>query len=110
MAVIGPHALRNSIGYDLRVAREYYKGFNMIKRAPMYEDELKDLEHVYKSKLVHLHQEVEYILPSLLHCMEEFISLHKQNEAIREKLDLLMAKTGRQTSETGDNDCGGSDE
>lgn len=70
----------------------------------MYQDELNDLEIVYKSTLVNLHKQVEDCLPSLLHYMEEFLNLHKQNEAIREKLDVLLAKTGRQPEQEGDCD------
>lgn len=84
--------------------RRYFNGFkfNMINRRPMFQDELNDLEIVYKSTLVNLHKQVEDCLPSLLHYMEEFLSLHKQNEAIREKLDVLLAKTGKQPEEEGE--------
>lgn len=90
--------------------RKYYRGFkfNTIKRRPMFIEELKDLEIVYKGTLVQLHKQVEGCLPSLLHYMEEFLSLHKQNEAIREKLDGLLAKTGRESQEengVNDDDC-----
>jgi hypothetical protein len=92
--------------------RRYFDGFkfNMINRRPMYQDELNDLEMVYKKTLVDLHEQVEQCLPSLLHYMEQFLTLHKQNEAIREKLDVLLAKTGRQTSEESEDDCGGCNE
>lgn len=78
--------------------RRYFQGFkfNMINRRPMYQDELNDLEMVYKKTLVDLHEKVEDCLPSLLHYMQEFLTLHNQNEAIREKLDVLLAKTGKQ--------------
>ena len=77
--------------------RKYYGGFkyNEIKRKPMFQDELNDLEMVYKSTLVNLHKQVEACLPSLLHYMEEFLKLHKQNEEVREKLDVLYEKTGK---------------
>ena len=65
----------------------------------MFQEELNDLEMVYKKTLVDLHQQVEHCLPSLLHFMEDFITLHKQNEAVREKLDALLAKTGRGSQE-----------
>jgi hypothetical protein len=84
--------------------RRYFAGFkfNIINRRPMFQDELNDLEIVYTSTLENLHKQVEDCLPSLLHYMEEFLSLHKQNEAIREKLDVLLAKTGRRNEEEGE--------
>ena len=87
-----------------QAARRYFEGFklNMINRRPMYQDELNDLEMVYKKTLVDLHKQVEDCLPSHLHYMEEFITLHKQNEAVRKKLDVLLAKTGRQPQEETD--------
>jgi len=95
-----------------KACRKYYGGFklNMINRRPMYKDELQDLEMVYKKTLVDLHKQVENILPSLLHYMEEFLTLHKQNEAVREKLDVLLAKLGRPAEEEGDECEGGCDE
>jgi hypothetical protein len=88
---------------------KYYQGFNFnkINRRPMYQEELNDLEIVYKSTLVRLQKEVEQCLPSLLHYMEEFLSLNQQNEAVREKLDALLAKTGRGSQEE---DNGGDDD
>ncbi len=47
------------------------------------------------------------MLPSLLHYMEEFLDLHKQNEAVREKLDVLLVKMGREETKEVD---GGNDE
>lgn len=75
--------------------RKYYGGFKMAAMQGMFDDEFEDLEMMYKSSLVHLEKEVADCLPSLLHYMEEFLKLHKTNEAIREKLDALFAKTGR---------------
>ena len=81
--------------------KKYFQGFNFgkCKRTPMYQDELSDLEVVYRGTLRDLHKQVEDCLPNLLHYMEEFLSLHKQNEAVREKLDALLAKTGKETSQ-----------
>lgn len=78
--------------------RRYYAGFkyNMIKRKPMFEEELKDLEHAYRISLKDMEKEVEVVLPYLLSYMESFVTLHKKNEAMREKLDALLAKTNRE--------------
>lgn len=89
-----------------KALREYYGGFNIYNRRPMYQEELKDLELVYKSTLNQLQKQVEDCLPSLLMYMQEFVSLHKQKEAVREKLDALLAKSGRESQET----CGDCDE
>lgn len=72
----------------------------------MFEDELEDLELVYKSTIRDLHEKVEDVLPSLLYYMEEFLSIHKQNEAVREKLDVLLEKMGREETD----DVNGGDE
>lgn len=74
--------------------RKYYGGFklNMIRRKPMFDDELKDLALVYKSTLEKLDDELEDKLSPLLHYMKEFIQLHEQKEAIEEKLENLIAK------------------
>ena len=87
---------------------EYVRGFkiNMINRRPMYKDELDDLEKVYTCTLDNLGKRVEDTLPSLLYYMEEFLKIHKQNEAVREKLDVLLSKTGRRNED----DAGGDDE
>lgn len=89
--------------------RKYFGGFkfNMINRRPMFQDELSDLEIVYKTALKNYAKEVEEVLPSLLYYMEKFLIVHKQNEAVREKLDVLLAKTGREPQEESD---GGDDE
>ncbi len=78
--------------------------FNVINRSPMFQDELKDLKLVYKTTLSNLHQDVVKCLPPLLHYMEQFLTLHKQNEAIREKLDVLLAKTGGDQEDDGGDD------
>lgn len=75
--------------------RTYFEGFNVGREKKMFQEELKDLELTYKATLLNLHKQVENVLPSLLHYMEEFVTLHKKNEAVREKLDTLLAKTGR---------------
>jgi hypothetical protein len=82
---------------SVQAVRKYLGGFgyNKINRRPMFQDELNDLEIVYKTALKNYAKEVEDVLPPLLHYMEQFLTLHKQNEAIREKLDVLLAKTGR---------------
>ena len=75
--------------------QKYYEGFNVGREKQMFKEELKDLEIVYKTALKNYAKEVEDVLPSLLHYMEKFLVVHKQNEAIREKLDNLLEKTGR---------------
>ena len=79
----------------------YFRGFdyNKPKRRPMYENELSDLEMVYRKTLVDLDHQVQIVLPSLLAYMEDFLALHRQNEAIREKLDVLLAKSGRENED-----------
>jgi hypothetical protein len=92
--------------------RRYFDGFkfNMINRRPMYQDELNDLEMVYKKTLADLQGKVEDCLPPLLHYMQEFLTLHNHNEAIREKLDVLLEKTSRKAYTARDETCGGLDE
>lgn len=87
--------------------QKYYEGFNAARERVMFNEELKDLEIVYKTALKNYAKEVEDILPTLLHYMDKFLTVHKQNEAVREKLDTLLEKTGRESS---DKDCGGDDE
>lgn len=85
--------------------RAYLRGFKHKRKKPMFVDELKDLEIVYKSSLDSIQREVEETLPSLLHYMEKFLELHKQNEAIAEKLEILNAKTGKNSEdEEGDDE------
>lgn len=79
---------------SLTTLEKYYRGFGYNKRGPMFEEELKDLEGAYVTTLKSLHKEVEDVLPSLLHYMEEFITLHKQNAVMSEKLDVLREKMG----------------
>lgn len=84
--------------------RKYYEGFNVGREKKMFQEELRDLEITYKAALVGLHKEVESVLPSLLYYMEEFVTLHKKNEAIREKLDALLAKTGKDSQKEEDDE------
>jgi methionine salvage enolase-phosphatase E1 len=62
----------------------------------MFEEELKDLEQAYRISMKDMEKQVETLLPYLLSYMEQFVTLHKKNEAMREKLDALLAKTGRE--------------
>jgi hypothetical protein len=87
--------------------QKYYEGFNLGRERAMFKEELQDLEVVYKTALRNYAKEVEEILPTLLHYMDKFLTVHKQNEAIREKLDNLLEKTGRESQEEID---GGDDE
>jgi len=73
----------------------------------MFQEELQDLEVVYKTALKNYAKEVEETLPSLLYYMDKFLTVHKQNEVVREKLDALLQKTGREPQEESD---GGDDE
>ena len=85
--------------------QKYYEGFNLGREKIMFQEELKDLEVVYKTALKNYAKEVEDVLPSLLYYMEKFLTLHKQNETIRDKLEDLMEKTGRQPQdEDGDDE------
>lgn len=92
--------------------QKYFEGFNVGREKKMFKEELNDLETVYKTALENYAKEIEDVLPSLLHYMERFLKVHKQNEAISEKLEVLLAKTGRQPQdEDGDCDsCGGCNE
>lgn len=82
------------------------EGFNTGREQTMFKEELEDLEIVYKTALKNYAKEVEEVLPSLLYFMEKFLIVHKQNEAIREKLEDLLAKTGRQECD----ECDGGDD
>jgi hypothetical protein len=84
--------------------RKYFEGFNVGRERKMFQEELKELEIAYKATLLNLHNQVENVFPSLLYYMEKFLTLHKQNEAVREKLDALLAKTGRGTEEEEEDD------
>lgn len=87
--------------------KKYYTGFNKIDRKPMYKDELQDLENVYKHTLHNIQAQERNVMPSLIHYLEEFLELHKQKEAINEKLDVLLQKLGRKETDETD---GGDDE
>lgn len=65
----------------------------------MFQQELKDLETVYITALENYEKEIEEILPSHLYYMEKFLTLKKQSEAICDKLEDLLEKTGRQPQE-----------
>jgi hypothetical protein len=84
--------------------QKYYEGFNVGREKKMFQEELKDLEIIYKRDLIQLQRKVENCLPALLYYMEEFLNLHKQNEEVREKLDVLFEKTGREIQEDGEDD------
>ena len=79
--------------------RAYYGGFNMIRRKPMFDDELKDLALVYRSTLEGLDEQIDDRLPALLHYMKEFVQLHEQKDAIEEKLENLIAKVNPKEQE-----------
>lgn len=85
--------------------QKYYEGFNVGREKEMFQEELKDLELVYKHSLVQVSKQIEDCLPSLLHYMEEFVDLNKQSEAIRDKLDTLLEKAGRKSQEQGSGPC-----
>lgn len=88
--------------------QKYFEGFNVGREKQMFQQELKDLETVYKTALDNYAKEVEDVLPTLLYYMEKFLTLHKQNEAISDKLEDLLEKTGRKPQdEDGDECCGG---
>lgn len=87
--------LRKSRMLDEIDRRKYYEGFKVGKEKKMFQEELNDLEITYKATLLNTHKQVEDVLPTLLHYMEKFVTLHKKNEAVREKLDALLEKTGR---------------
>lgn len=88
--------------------QKYYEGFNVGREKVMFQQELKDLETVYRSALDNYEKELEEILPSHLYYMEKFLTLKKQSEAISDKLEDLLEKTGRKSQEeTGDDECCG---
>lgn len=91
--------------------RAYYEGFNVGREKKMFQEELKDLETVYKTALKNNAEDIADILPSLLHYMEKFVNANRQSEVIREKLFALLAKTGRESQkETGDCEGGCDDD
>lgn len=67
---------------------------NNLEGKTMFDEELKDLVLTYKGTRVKIHEDIRDILPSLLHYMEKFIDLHKQDEAICDKLERLLQKVG----------------
>lgn len=75
--------------------RAYFEGFKVGREKKMFQEELKDLEITYKAALLNLSKQEGIIMPSLLYHLEEFLNVHKKVEAVREKLDTLLAKTGR---------------
>ncbi len=77
-----------------KTVRRYYQGFNRNKRNHMFADELKDLEVIYRKKEEQIVKEVTECLPYLIHYMDKFVTLHKQNEDLRDKLECLLEKTG----------------
>jgi hypothetical protein len=90
---------------DQIMHQKYYEGFNVGREKAMFQQELKDLETVYKTALENYEKEIEDILPSHLYYMEKFLTLKKQHEAISEKLEDLLEKTGRKPQdEDGDNE------
>lgn len=76
---------------SIEAIRKYYRG---NKRMPMFADELKDLEMVYRSTLKDNEETIRRLLPAFLAVMEDYLSLHQEGEAVREKLDSLLAKKG----------------
>ena len=86
---------------------KYYQGFNVPKEQDMYEEELKELELVYRKELVQIAKAIDYSLPALLAEMAEFLKLHQRKEEVDEKLDVLLEKNGRRPSSES---CGGEDE
>jgi hypothetical protein len=71
--------------------RKYYRGL-LPKRKPMYDDEIKDLELIYRKQLVEATTGMEDIMPSVLFEMRAFIKLQEELAMVREKLDNLLAK------------------
>ena len=94
--------LRRSRILDEIDRRKYYEGFKVGREKKMFQEELKDLEVAYKNTLLKYEEEVEDCLPALIHYMEKFVNLHKKNEALREKLDTLLAKIGESKEEEDD--------
>lgn len=87
--------------------QKYYEGFNVGREKTMFKEELEDLEQVYITALENYEKEIEEILPSHMYYMERFLVLKKKHEAISEKLEALLQKTGREPQEESD---GGDDE
>lgn len=84
--------------------RAYFEGFKVGRERQMFEEELKDLELVYKSTLNQVNKSIKNCLPSLLHYMGEFVGLHEQYEAVSEKLETLLAKNGKGEESDGEDD------
>lgn len=58
----------------------------------MFQEELRDLEGVYRKALHELDMEEEDIKPSLLMLMEEMVDINRNKDIIKGKLEQLMLK------------------
>lgn len=93
--------LRNrQMEYNVRCMNnfsEYLNGFklNDANRKPMFEDELKDLELVYRKELIAIRKDIESDLPYLIDYMKDFVKQHERTEELNDKLQVLLAKMER---------------
>ncbi len=74
--------------------RKYYTGFKIdkTKKAHMYEDEIKDLEYMYRKQLIELDKSIEDLTPSFCYEMKQWMDLQNEKSMIKEKLEVLVAK------------------
>lgn len=92
----------------LRVQREetkkYYMGFN-YKRGNMYQNEMNDLEKIYKEQLQRAEDEMDGMKSIYVHYMQQFIDLVKKQEDLREKLKDLQDKISYAKEQEEDKRC-----
>lgn len=83
---------------------KYYAGFSYPKKIKrekeMFKEELEDLEKMYIEKLKIAQSEMEYINPSLVHYMKEFIQHYEEEQKIKIKLESLQHKKNVSTQES----------
>ncbi len=68
---------------------EYCNGF---KRSPMFNDELRDLENIYRDNLQETEERLGDCMPTLIHFLETFLNLQKKKQMLGEKLESLLEK------------------
>jgi hypothetical protein len=75
--------------------QKYYEGFKVRKEKRMFQEELKDLESVYRTTLESVEEKLIDIRPFFLYYMEQYLELNRQKRTISEKLEELLEKLGR---------------
>lgn len=71
--------------------RQYYKGLAYGEK-PMFEDEIKDLEKIYRDRLEEINEVDAYSMEVFVQKMETFVKRYREKEQIQEKLENLLAQ------------------